>query len=368
VKVPALVLAGALALAPVQGLPQANPAAVLIPSPLSVILMVGRWLAEPGQPRVYYIRVQARGTTESEARREAYKRAIEEAIGSLVLSESVVVNQELQRREIIEYSSGYIDKFKVLNQYHDGRHFVVDMDVWVKHSQIADRLLIKSENTGKIDGLRIQEQVRSLNYERDQSLRVLSVVMDDYPHRAYDIKNQTLEVRYVNRQAEIKIGFDLNLNASYLYALWETLKNTSQTATPGSCGQACRDPYIAHMIGRHDRFLFNRWEYTFGFDGPDKLDVIWRAMIASQPAVQVVLRDGGGAALHTSCYQWPEIDGQIRYQYPPWQFVRFGHDNSRVSIDGRNTLRGIIELRNLSNIGSAQTVDLSVVRGSKCPR
>jgi len=193
-------MASALALTPMQGIPQSNPADIFLPSPLSVLLMVGRWISEPGQPRVYYIRVQARGATESEARREAYKRAIEEAIGSLVASESVVVNQELQRREIIEYSSGYIDRFKVLDQHHDGRHFVVDMDVWVKHSQIADRLLIKSESTDKIDGLRIQEQVSSLNYERDQGTRILGVVLADYPERAYDIKNQRLEVRYVNRR------------------------------------------------------------------------------------------------------------------------------------------------------------------------
>jgi len=367
-KLTALALAGALALAPAPSLPQSNPATVLLPSPLSVILMVGRWLSEPGQPRVYYIRVQARGNTESEARREAYKRAIEEAIGSLVTSEAVVVNQELQRREIIEYSSGYIDRFKVLNQYHDGGHFVVDMDVWVKHSQIADRLLIKSESSGRIDGLRIQEQVQSLNYERDQGTRVLSVVMADYPERAYDIKNQDLEVRYVNRQAEITVKFDLDLNASYLYALWETLKNTSQSATPGYCGQGCREPYVVHMIGRHNRFLFNRWEYTFGLTESDRLDTIWQAMIASQPAVKVTLRDGGGQAVHSSCHQWPQIDGQIRYQYPPWQFVRFFNDNTRVSIDGRHTLNARIELKGLRNIGTAQTLDLAVVRGSKCPR
>lgn len=367
-KVPALVLASALALTPAAGLPQSSPAAILMPSPLSVILMVGRWMTEPGQPKVYYIRVQARGATESEARREAYKRAIEEAIGSLVASEAVVVNQELQRREIIEYSAGYIDRFKVLNQYHDGRHFVVDIDVWVKHSQIADRLLVKSESSGKIDGLRIQEQVRSLNYERDQGTRVLSIVMDDYPERAYDIKNQNLEVRYVNRQAEITVKFDLDLNASYLYALWETLKNTSQSATPGYCGQSCREPYTVHMIGRHNRILFNRWEYTFGLTEPDRLDTIWRAMIASQPAVRVSIKDGGGQEIHASCHQWPQIDGQIRYHYPPWQFVRFSNDNTQVSIDGRYTLNARIELKNLKNIGAAQTLDLSVVRGSKCPR
>jgi hypothetical protein len=362
-----LALAGVLALAPVPSLPQSNPASILLPSPLSVVLMVGRWLAEPGQPRVYYIRVQARGLTESEARREGYKRAIEEAIGSLVASESVVVNQELQRREIIEYSAGYIDRFKVLNQYHDGRHFVVDMDVWVKHSQIADRLLFKSESSGKIDGLRIQEQVQSLNYERDQGTRILGVIMADYPERAYDIKNQKLEVRYVNRQAEVVVSFDLDLNASYLYALWETLKNTSQSATPGNCGRGCREPYVVHMVGRHNRVLFNRWEYSFGLTEPDRLNSMYHAMVASQPAVKLTLRNSIGSEIHASCYQWPQIDGQIRHQYPPWQFVQFFDGNTRVSIDGRNTLQARIELKGVRNIASAETIELTMVRGSKCP-
>jgi hypothetical protein len=366
-KLTALALAGALVWLPAPVMPQSNPGAFLIPGPLSVVLMVGRWLAEPDQPRVYYIRVQARGATESEARREGYKRAIEEAIGSLVASESVVVNRDLQRREIIEYSAGYIDRFKVLNQYHDGRHFVVDMDVWVKHSQIADRLLVKSEHTGKIDGLRIQEQVQSLNYERDQGTRILGVIMADYPERAYDIKNQKLEVRYANRQAEITVSFDLDLNAGYLYALWETLKNTSQSATAGNCGRGCREPYVVHMIGRHNRVLFNRWEYSFGLTEPDRLDSMYQAMIASQPAVKLTMRDGGGTPIHTSCYQWPQIDGQVRYQYPPWQFVQFFDGNTRVSIDGRNTLQARIELKGARNIASAETIELAMVRGSKCP-
>lgn len=341
---------------------------MLMPSPLSVVLMVGRWMAEPGPARVYYIRVQARGATENEARREAYKRAIEEAVGSLVLSESAVVNQDLKRREITEYSSGYIDRFKVLNQYHDGGHFVIDMDVWVKHSQIADRLLIKSESSGKIDGLRIQEQVKSLNYERDQGRHVLTLVIADYPERAYDIKDQDLEVRYVNRQPEITVKFDLGLNPTYMVALWETLKETSQSATGGYCGQSCGAPYVVHMVGRHNRILFNRWEWSFGLTDASRLKDMWEYMAASRPAVMLTIRDGGGQALHTSCHRWAEIDGQIQYHYPPWQFVRFSNDQTRVSIDGRQTLKGRIELRGLPNIGSAQTLDLAVVRGSKCPQ
>jgi hypothetical protein len=163
------------------------------------------------------------------------------------------------------------------------------------------------------------------------------------------------------------VKFDLDLNPSYLYALWETLKNTSQSATPGNCGQVCREPYVVHMIGRHNRILFNRWEYTFGLTEVEKLDSIWKAMIASRPAIKVVLKNSIGADIHASCHRWTEIDGAVHHQYPPWQFVRFSPDNTRVSIDGRQTLRAHVDLKGIRNIGDAQTIELSMVRGSKCP-
>lgn len=367
-KLPAAILAGVMSVAPVQSMAQANPAALLMPSPLSIVLMVGRWMTESDRnDRVYHIRVQARGATESEARKEAYKKAIEEAIGSLVLSESVVVDERLRRREIIEYSSAYIDRYKIHDQIHDGRHFVVDMEVWVKHSAIADRLLVKSDNTQEIDGLRIQAQVESLNYERTQGVRVLSTVLADYPNRAYDIRNQSLEVKYVNRQAQINVYFDLDLNASYLRALWETLKNTAQSANPGHCRGACREPFGVHMIGRHDRVLFNRWEYSFGFNEPEPVEAVWRAMFASDPRVMMTMTDGGGRPIHVSCHRWAQLDGAVGYTYPEWQFVGLFDNNQRISIDGRNTLRGHIQLDGVSNIKNARNIDLKVVRGSSCP-
>lgn len=365
-RVVALALTSALCFGPASTWSQSNPVAIFAPSPLSIILMVGKWMAEPGSPRVYHIRVQAKGATESEARREAYKRAIEEAIGSLVLSESVVVNEELRRREIIEYSSGYVDRFKMHDQRHDGRHFVVDMEIWVKHSAIADRLLVKAESTREIDGLRIQQQVETLNYERSQGLRVLSVVMDDYPHRAYDIRDQDMAVKYNGRGADLDIEFTLSFNASYLYALWETLKNVSQNANSGSCYPNCREPWQVYMEGRRDRLLFNRWAWSFGFTEPDKLQVMHQAMFASNPSVLLQIRDGGGRVVHASCHQWAELDGQVRFQYPSKQFVHF--DGYRLVIDGTFPFRARIELRDLRNISQAKTVDLTLVRGANCPQ
>ena len=364
----AMILASALTVtsAPVQS--QSATSSLLMPSPISIILTVGRWLTEGrGEDRVYYIRVQARGATESEARREAYKRAIEEAIGSLVLTELVVIDDALRRREIIEYSSAYVDRFKVLNQVYDGRHFVVDMDIWIRRSTIADRLLVESQNSQEVDGSRIQVQVETLNHERSQGVRVLSAVLADYPARAYDIRNQSVDVRYANKRAQINIEFDLSFNASYLYSLWETLKTVGQSANAGYCRTACREPYIVHMIGRHDRILFNRWEWTFGFTEPEPMDAIWRDFIASRPAVLMTVRDGAGHALQSSCHRWTQLDGSVTHTYPPWQFVQFTKDNTQVSIDGRQTLRARIETREIGNLAQVRSIDLKVVRSSSCP-
>lgn len=354
-----------LVAAPV-AVPQSNPASLLMPSPLSVVLMLGRWITEGHQKeRVYYIRVQSRGSTESEARQEAYKRAIEEAVGSLVLAESVVIDEELKRREIIEYSSGYIDRSKVLNQYHDGRHFVVDMDVWVRHSHIADRLLNQSQSTAEIDGLRLRDQAQSLAQERQQGQRVLSAVLADYPHRAYQIKNQTLESRFsARRTLDVTVGFDLALDPGFLYSIYESMKTVSQSHSGGVCRGNCGG-YPVVVQGRHDRVLFNLWQWSFIFSDQSQVQTMESALMRDPAAMLLTVRDGARHEIWSQCYFWAELDGIVRFHYPQNQFVRFGSD--RAVIDGTFTMRGRIEIRAMPGLDRAQILDLSVVRFSSCP-
>lgn len=343
---------------PVTSLPQSNPESVLMPSPLSIVLMVGKWImAESQRDRVYYIRVQARGNTESEARQEAYKRAIEEAVGSLVLAESVVVNEELKRREIIEYSSGYIDRSKVLNQYHDGRHFVVDMDVWVRHSHIANRLLNQAESTREIDGKRLRLQADSLSRERAQGQRVLGAVLLDYPRRAYQIKNQTLESKFSpGRTLDVTIGFDLVLDPDFLYGLYESMKTVGQTRGPG---------FAVTLLGKTDRFLFNRWQETFVFNDQVQVRVLETYLVKNPAAVLLTVRDSARHEIWSQCYYWAELDGIVRHHYPRNQFIHFNQE--RAVIDGSFVMQGRIEIRAMPGLDQAQILDLSVIGFDFCP-
>jgi hypothetical protein len=346
-------------------LPQSSTASMLLPSPVSLILLVGRWIVEPAAGRVYYVRVQARGDTEQQARQEAYKRAVEEAVGSLVLAESVVINDELRRREIIDYSSGYVDRSQVINQYHDGRHFVVDMDIWVRHSHIADRLLNQSESTAKVDGARLRLQGDTLAQERHQGQRVLATVLADYPHRAYQIQNQVLESRFSSRRTlDVTLGFDLVLAPGFLYSLYESMRTVSQTQTSGDCRSNCSS-YTVVVQGRHDRVLFNRWQWSFGFHDDGQAHVIEHMLTADPAAVLLTVRDGAQHAIWQQCYFWSELDGITRSQYPRNRFIHFGRN--RAVIDGTLSIRGTIEVKNMPGLDRAEILDLGVVRTSSCP-
>jgi hypothetical protein len=120
----------------------------LAPSPLAIILTVGQWLIKDSQ-KAYYVQVESTAATAAQARAEGFKLAVSQAVGTLVVTESEVKNQQLVRNEIIQYSSGYIQDFKILSETQVGSMTRIIMDVWVTESKIADRLL----NLSKADGV-----------------------------------------------------------------------------------------------------------------------------------------------------------------------------------------------------------------------
>ena len=111
-----------------------------MPSPISVAITVGQWLMKDRE-QVYYLQVRAQGRDEKHARNQAFRLAVEQAIGALVLAETEVRRGNVERNDVISYSSGFVHDFKILEQRTvNGVHEIV-VDVWVARSHLADRLL-----------------------------------------------------------------------------------------------------------------------------------------------------------------------------------------------------------------------------------
>ncbi len=128
-----------------------NALSVITPSPLTIALTVGQWLIKDSQ-KVYFVKVESTASTPAQAREEGFRLAVRQAVGALVVAETEVKNQQLVRNDIIQYSSGYVQDFKILSESQVGSMSRVVMDVWVSDSKIANRLLNVSKDDGSIDG------------------------------------------------------------------------------------------------------------------------------------------------------------------------------------------------------------------------
>ena len=156
------------------------------PSPVTVALTIGKWLLKDRE-RIYYLQVEAGGKDEQAALTSAFRLAVSQALGSLVMAESEVRNQEVIRNDIINYSAGYVDDFKVLDRRSENGLVVVTVDVWVKHSRLNERLLNQSKGQGQINGAQTRIQSETLTYSRQEGDRVLTAVLNDFPARAFKL-------------------------------------------------------------------------------------------------------------------------------------------------------------------------------------
>ena len=333
------------------GTAQAFDPRILVPNPLSIALTVGQWMMKD-RVETYYLRVQAAGRTEEDARTQAFKLAVDQAVGSLLLSEAKVVNGDVARHEIINYSSGYIHDFKILKRYNDGRDTVIEIDVWVRKSQIADRLLNKSAGAGTVEGGRISQQIQSIQRERATGDRVLSTVLADFPERAFDVALHPTQVRLdQNRQGQLQVSFNLSWNRQYIASLAEAVKVINQRRDCGGWLSNCR---YTSMVGVGSVESY--------FDDEVAQDLLHRELIISRPSVLLTIKDTMGSMRYRKCHSFPALD---HTGYSTWNYANIGPGWFRVHPGAARTFDIFIGLGNLPT-GQLDRAEITIVRAQQC--
>lgn len=260
---------------------QTTPLTILSPSPLGVVLTIGSWISDVGsRDKVYRVQVKGIGRNEAEARKEGFKVAIENAVGSLVLSESQVTNNDVARRDIIEYSSGYVSRYNVIEKQQQQGQVVVVMDVYVSQSKIANRLMNKSENVSAVEGTQLQAAVSTLQRQTINGDKVINAVLNDYPYKAFNIQNQSISlVRNPDRTISMHIPYVMEWNRDYLKALGEAITRTNEGVDYYDRGGAFRI-----VVREGNRFIgksYDTWtadrnrydQFFIAMDAPPKIKV-----------------------------------------------------------------------------------------------
>ena len=364
---------------------KAQTLAALAPSPLTIALTVGQWLVKDSQ-KAYYVQVESTAATPAQARAEGFKLAVSQAVGTLVVAESQVKNQQLVRSEIVQYSSGYIQDFKILSETQVGSMTRVVMDVWVTESKIADRLLNVSKADGVIEGDKSAAQYRSNLNQMLSGDRLLEMILNDFPSKAFDIKAGKSKVSMPARGIQIQIPINISWNKEYISSLTEVLEKVRQGRSPNYYG-GTEWAAVIRFKNKSDWTMS-----TASFRDRIKLDLLGNNLIESQPLIMLMIKSDAGTPLFGQCFRYDGLSGAYlgeptfigylpnpRYGNIAGQFFSYGGEFGQrsnvfpadLSIFGdfKDDITLTIDLPPniaLERLGSMNKTEIAVVRGSSC--
>ena len=172
------------------------------------------------------VHVTGTGASQKEAMDDGFRRAIEQASGTVTTSSLEMRKNRLTKNDVGNYSAGYIDKYKILEIIEAKNSVSIEMEVWVRPSRMAEQKLHPDKIEKDIDGGRLATQYKSYLQERSSADNFLNNIVLDFPHKALTIKQSDAEI-FVDayRNAVFKIPFEIEWNQRYLASLKEHLKN-----------------------------------------------------------------------------------------------------------------------------------------------
>lgn len=326
-------------------------------SAISTVVSIGQWLSL-GQKRVYYIEVESRADSFDAARNEAFRLAIEQAVGTLVLSETESQNYRLKRNDIVTYASGYVDRYEIADRSTQAGQTRLRMKVWVAHSAIADRLLHQQSEPREVSGSNIAAQIQTFKQQQQSADRLLDTVLLDYPHRAFDIHLEPAKVAVdSNREGHLQVSFVIVWSKRYLTALEETLTKINQypqcTGILADCHGARTRVEIAKNVFAKDP---GAW---FNDDGV--WDVLMKNMVISKPVYKLTVFTVTGQRTNY-CFYARELDSN---EYRPRYFVEFNSGLVRINALNRDRIVLNLPLSSLP-VADITQVNVDVVRQAQC--
>ena len=294
----------------------------LAPTPFGVAMTVGQWLWSNNK-RVYYIEVTGSGRTTDDARLNGFRLAVEQALGSVIASETDQRNSQIRRDEVISYAAGFVERYEMVNTMYTGSGYEIQMRVWVQRTNLAERLLAKSQADGQIDGARASIALDSSRYSKAQGDRLLYTILKDFPERSFDIKLQQTRVETtMGRGAEVVIPFEITWNKRYVDSYFSARKSVS------SCG----------------------WGGCI-MDTPT-LNLMHDEIINSSPHILLTVNSLAGAVMHRHCMPLTE------YSVADDRFIN-------LVMPRRNTYTLPVYPQDVSSMSQ---VEIRVVRQADCPK
>jgi len=298
-------------------------------------------------------RVEGIGQTYTQAKEDAFKTAVEEAVGVALLSQRQHINFSNVKNEILTYSAGYVDDYKVIDrQIMNGQHFVT-LDVYVKSSKIASKLFSEGTVLSEFEGDRHNIQLDSYYNERAQLDRFVDAILSDYPQNAYNIKTDTYQIKVdAYRNAYLILPFTVSWNYNYLVSFSEMFRLTEE----GHTSWRKRAVSNVKLEAKPPQNKFLGYTKNYGYNDIVTVNNIKSKMTGDNEArLKLTLKDKYGKLIALRCYSITQKS----------TFYAVNH-NHNISIYGNNTYSDFASVKLDRPVDQIDSVDLTITSAGKC--
>ena len=298
-----------------------------------------------------YIRVTGEATTIEQAKENAFRTAIQQRAGSIVLSESEARMSSLTKDNISVFSAGYINDFKIIDVIQTGSTIRITMDVLVAESKLLNQVLTTGKTEQGIDGNRAGVAVSTYMDQKQKGDQMLDMVLNTYPQNAFTIQQKPFIIAVDSyRNTLIQVPYTIKWNKDYIYALNEALTLLEDKVgffqeAPAKIIIGDKDPIGAYA---------GKWQHKFN-------DLITYNKIVNSMkddrAARFLLEiyDNNGELLYHSCY------AMSLFYYA--QFKQLMFTTSKVET---SYLQATIDKEHRYVIDRASRIEVSSVPDSKC--
>ena len=273
------------------------------------IIKVGEWLNKitinSEKVKVYYIQVEVTASNFDQAKESGFKLAIQEALGTFVTTEKVIKFDEVTRNDIVTYSGGYVQDFKIIKENKDKLSTTLVMDVWVSESKIANRLLNTSANKGELDGRKIETQLSTIVKDKEDAFKLLNIILQDFPSKAFELDIKKTNFQTLRKGTSIvEVPIEIQWSQKYLDSLKEALillRDSNELRFKSSIGSRINNDVTVISIGS---LIFGDFFYSgidASFNNDEMVDLFYN-YFNQAPLIKISLNDDFENEIVTNCF------------------------------------------------------------------
>lgn len=302
-----------------------------------------------------YIRVTGEGTTQEQAKENAFREAVQIRVGSVVISERESSLHKLERNDISVYSAGYVDDYKIISVDRINGKVKVTVDVLVADSKLVNNRLNSGKVTNQIEGERANTNYLTFMDQKRRGDKLLHSVLNTYPESAYMIQQKNYSVS-VNafRNIVLQVPYKLTWNYDYIVAFNEALGLIQDNRfgyfqpAPSNVIVMAKDPKD-FVLGDRNHFRFN--------DVP-LLDYM-KVMMTGDREIRLMmtLRDTDNRVMYKGC--WP-MQSTFYVMGEPKNLLIYGNTKEE------GVLQLVINSEYNQVLEKSRNIEVSVVPRIKC--